>query len=100
MKYRGELPTKIVKNMMNCIRGYLIAIGVATKNITAGWITLVTLFDKLFNIIIDVELDNEVLVDDDVLILAKTLDPEDEFFWCFSLKSLWRSDGTSYVPTC
>lgn len=49
IKYSGEVPIKIVRNIISWINGYRIAIGVATKNTTAGLITLETLLDRLYN---------------------------------------------------
>lgn len=45
IKYRGELPIRMVRNITKCIIGYRTAIDVAIKNATDGLIALVTLFD-------------------------------------------------------
>lgn len=50
MKYKGDEPINMVINIISCINGYCIAIGVAIKNMTVGLITLVTLSDKTFKI--------------------------------------------------
>lgn len=49
IKYSGDVPIKMVRNIISWINGYRIAIGVATKNTIAGLITLETLLDKLYN---------------------------------------------------
>lgn len=47
MKYSGDVPMRIVNNIINCMKGYCKAIGVANKSNVDGLITLENLFDRL-----------------------------------------------------
>lgn len=50
IKYRGEVPIRIVRNMTMCMIGYRTAIEVAIKNAIDGLIAFVTLLDMEYSI--------------------------------------------------